>query len=218
MGTGYRPPRAGGRVARVGDEARATVHVGGRTSEGKALLETDELIFRGDFRLVIRLRDVRTAEGAEGRLTVETADGPAVFDIGPRAERWAERIRNPKTLLDKLGVKPDARVAVVGVEDDAFRADLAARVGSFAEGEPASETDVVFLGAASLDDLRVLAPLAERIARDGAIWVIAPKGGREPREAEVLAAGKAAGLVDTKVARFSDTHTAHRFVIPRAKR
>jgi DUF3052 family protein len=202
----------------VGDEALATVHFAGRTSEGKALLEADELVFRGEFRLAIRLREIHTAEAAEGRLTLETRDGPAVFELGPRAERWAERIRNPRTLIDKLGLKPDARVAVVGVEDDAFRTDLAARVGSFAEGEPLSETDVVFLGVASLADLRALAALAERIAGDGAIWVVAPKGGREPREAEVLAAGRAAGLVDTKVARFSDTHTAHRFVIPQAKR
>ena len=56
------------------------------------------------------------------------------------------------------------------------------------------------------------------MGRDGGIWVVAPKGGREPREAQVLAAGKAAGLVDVKVARFSETHTAHRFVIPRGER
>jgi hypothetical protein len=29
-----------------------------------------------------------------------------------------------------------------------------------------------------------------------------------------MKAGKAAGLVDVKVARFSDTHTAEKFVIP----
>ncbi|MFL6248779.1 MAG: hypothetical protein ACJ74H_22330 [Thermoanaerobaculia bacterium] len=29
-----------------------------------------------------------------------------------------------------------------------------------------------------------------------------------------IAAGKAAGLVDVKVVRFSDTHTAEKFVIP----
>ena len=52
------------------------------------------------------------------------------------------------------------------------------------------------------------------MARDGGVWVVAPKGGVEPREAQVLEAGRAAGLKDVKVARWSDTHTAHRFVIP----
>ena len=77
--------------------------------------------------------------------------------------------------------------------------------------------DLVFLGAESVGDLRRLAGLQVHLVRDGAICV-APKGGREPREAHVLAAGKGAGLVDVKVARFSATHTAHKLVIPVARR
>jgi hypothetical protein len=37
-------------------------------------------------------------------------------------------------------------------------------------------------------------------------------------EGDVMAAGKAAGLVDVKVVRFSETHTAEKFVIPVALR
>jgi hypothetical protein len=33
-----------------------------------------------------------------------------------------------------------------------------------------------------------------------------------------MRAGKEAGLVDVKVVRFSETHTAEKFVIPRARR
>ena len=33
-----------------------------------------------------------------------------------------------------------------------------------------------------------------------------------------MAAGKAAGLVDVKVVKFSETHTAEKFVIPVARR
>ena len=40
----------------------------------------------------------------------------------------------------------------------------------------------------------------------------------EIAESAVMAAGKAAGLVDVKVVRFSLTHTAEKFVIPLAKR
>jgi hypothetical protein len=53
---------------------------------------------------------------------------------------------------------------------------------------------------------------------DGALWVIRPKGSKAVSEAEVMSAGKHAGLVDVKVASFSDTHTAEKFVIPRAAR
>ena len=44
--------------------------------------------------------------GEEAHCTVRY--GEATFELGPKAERWAERIRNPKSLLDKLGVKPES--------------------------------------------------------------------------------------------------------------
>jgi hypothetical protein len=44
--------------------------------------------------------------------------------------------------------------------------------------------------------------------------VVYPKGVQTIREIEVLDAGRTAGLKDTKVASFSPTHTALRFVIP----
>jgi hypothetical protein len=46
------------------------------------------------------------------------------------------------------------------------------------------------------------------------LWVIRPKGRKEISEQSVMAAGKAAGLVDVKVVSFSPTHTAEKFVIP----
>ncbi len=202
----------------MGDETRCTARFRDRVSEGTALLETDELVFRGDFRLAIPLSDVRSVSAQDGRLTVEFPGGAAELELGGSAERWAEKIRRPKGLLDKLGVRPDSRVALVGVDDEVFRGELAERVGAFVDGEPNEEVELVFLGTKSREDLRRLVPLQRSLARNGAIWVVAPKGGREPREADVLAAGKEAELVDVKVARFSDTHTAHKFVIPKARR
>jgi hypothetical protein len=48
--------------------------------------------------------------------------------------------------------------------------------------------------------------------------VIRPKGRPEISERSVMAAGKAAGLVDVKVVAFSSTHTAEKFMIPVANR
>jgi hypothetical protein len=53
---------------------------------------------------------------------------------------------------------------------------------------------------------------------DGAIWVVYPKGVTAIREIEVLNAGREAGLKDVKVASFSPTHTALKFVVPIEKR
>ena len=50
------------------------------------------------------------------------------------------------------------------------------------------------------------------------VWVISPKNRKDLRDIEVIAAGKAAGMVDVKVARFSESHTALKFVVPKAER
>ena len=78
--------------------------------------------------------------------------------------------------------------------------------------------DVVFVAANDRADLDRLVTVLKFLKRDGAIWVIRPKGSPNISEGDVMQAGKAAGLVDVKVVRFSDTHTAEKFVIPVAQR
>jgi hypothetical protein len=73
----------------------------------------------------------------------------------------------------------------------------------------AAETQEALLG---------LEPLVSTIKRNGAIWVVYPKGKKHVTEGDVMAAGKEAGLVDVKIVSFSDTHSALKFVIPVAKR
>jgi hypothetical protein len=136
-----------------------------------------------------------------------------------RKRRPPERDYSQRSLLDKLGVKPGQRVAILGIADAGFLEQLAARVGEFSNGRPLADLDLIFFDAEKKKDLARLKPLAAAIRKDGAIWVVYPKGQADMiREMDVIAAGKAAGLVDNKVCRFSDTHTALRFVIPLAKR
>ena len=55
-------------------------------------------------------RTCRRWTRAAARFTSNGAEGNAVLDLGDQAARWAEKIRNPPSLLDKLGVKPGLRV------------------------------------------------------------------------------------------------------------
>jgi hypothetical protein len=114
-------------------------------------------------------------------------------------------------------VKPEHKVCVLKIVDENFGADLEKRVGKFST-RLVSECDVIFLGAEKEADLAALGRCKESLKKDGAIWVVNPKGQKNFNENHVLAAGKKAGLVDVKVAKFSETHTAHRFVIPKAQR
>jgi len=202
----------------MGQEAACKARFGGKVSAGKALLETDSLIFRGEFRLSIPLKSIQSVEAADGLLRVTSPEGTAVFELGPQAEKWAHKIRNPRSLADKLDVKPGLRVSLCGVGDANFREQLKARTGNISEGKPAKGSDLIFLQAEAVKDLAKLKPLESSLKRNGAIWVVYPKGKKDITEIGVLQAGKQAGLVDIKVARFSDTHTALKFVIPVARR
>ena len=122
-------------------------------------------------------------------------------------------------LLDKLGIRPGTRVAVIGVDDPDIRDLIRERTPDLTEGWPEPDTDVVLLAADSPAELEPLEALAARIRPNGAIWVVLRKGKAATlRDVQVMEAGRAAGLIDNKVAAFSTTHTSLRLVIPVARR
>ena len=118
-----------------------------------------------------------------------------------------------KPLLDKLGVKPGSRVAVVNLDDPSFMRLLRQRTTDVVVGPPRERCDLVFMGANDASDLKRLAKAKGWIEPNGAIWVVRAKGPGSPlKETDLIGAGIAAGLVDNKIASFSDTHGAMRFV------
>jgi hypothetical protein len=196
----------------MGREVRCLVRSGGDEAEAKALLETDEVIVRSPFRLKVPRSDI-TGTAVDGdRLTIDHAGGPPlVLELGAKeAARWAHDIANPKTLADKLGVKPGQRVRLIGDADPEL-----VGAGVAADG---GEPDVVFLQVDEESDLARIAELRAQIVPDGAIWVIRPKGRADLTDAMVLGAGRDAGMYDVKTARVSATHTGLKFVIPVANR
>jgi hypothetical protein len=207
----------------MGREARCVAYLGEWQGEGKLLLETDDLIFRGAQRLAVPLAEIAAATAENGWLVITHPGGRARFDLGDAAEKWAHAIRNPRSLLDKLGVKPDSRVAVVALAEAAFVQQVRARtphvtVAGSAEALDDEPYDFVVYGADTPDALAALGALRTRIAPAGAIWVVSPKRRPEIADVIVMAAARATGLVDVKVARFSDTHTSLKLVIPKDRR
>jgi len=122
-------------------------------------------------------------------------------------------VASTRPLLDKLGVKPGTKVAVVDLDDPPFMKLLRSRTSDIVVGKPRSACDIVFMGVREPGDLERLREVKTWIEPNGAIWVIRPKGGRgSVREKDMFDAGLAAGLVDNKIASFSETHSAMRFV------
>jgi len=118
-----------------------------------------------------------------------------------------------KPLLDKLGVKPGSRVAVLNLDDKEFLARLRQRTMDVVIGKPSTPCDIVFVGADDTLDLERLKVVKRWIEPNGAIWVVRRKGAdRRLSDTDLIDAGLSAGLVDNKIASFSDTHGAMRFV------
>ena len=177
-------------------------------SDGKLLWEPPKLIFRGAVRGIFQghaLRDLRV-EGDDLVLT----DGTR-FTLEPgEAAKWLHAIQNPPGRLDKLGVKAGQTVVVEGLDDAEFLDELSTRVEPV---EAYEDVDLLFLGVEDLADFDQLEDLIGGLGPKGAIWIVAQKGKGAPlKDAEILAAARERGLVDTKVCAFSKTHTALRFV------
>lgn len=203
----------------MGQQAACTLTFEGRKSEGTAWLEHKDLVFRGPLRLAVPLKDITAAVAAGGRLTITFGDRSAELEIGEAAAKWAQRITNPPSRLDKLGIKPGMSVLMIDFTDRQLSAELRERGARIARTHAKGEgSDVIFFGAPRRDALRGLAAAVTALKSNGALWIIRPKGSTAITEAETMAAGKRAGLVDVKVVSFSDTHTAEKFVIPVAKR
>jgi len=129
------------------------------------------------------------------------------------AKRASPEAVSTRPLLDKLGVKPGSRVAIVNLDNPAFMKQVKNRTADVVTRKPRSKVDLVFMGAEDHADLKRLHEVKEWIEPNGAVWVVRPKGGRSAlRDTDLIGAGLAAGLVDNKIASFSDTHGAMRFV------
>ena len=203
----------------MGSEAKCVARMGGRSARGTARLETDVLQFRGEgLKISMPFKSMTSVTAKNGELRVASPDGSAALDLGDAAAKWVEKIRNPPSRLQKIGVKPEWVASVLGVVDDDFLTELAQATSKVSVGRAVKGSDAIFVGATRTAQLDRLETLRRSLKPNGALWVIRPKGRPEISESAVMAAGKRAGLVDVKVVGFSPTHTAEKFVIPLEKR
>jgi len=202
----------------MGREILCRAKSSGKWHQGKALLETSEVIFRGDLRLKIPFASLKAVAVRDGELHLKWGSDSAVFQLGPLAERWAHAILHPKSTSEKLGIKPGLKISAVHMADDTTMRDARKAAKEFTDAKPLQESDAIFFSATSEDELRGIKKLLPSLACNGSLWVVYPKGQKEITELQVLAAGRAAGLYDIEVVSYSPTHTALKFVRPKDKR
>lgn len=202
----------------MGQEFAGTVIVGGQKVAIQADFGSDRVRLSGGKRGDVPYKQVEILSTAGGLLKLRIDGTLMEFQVGPNVDRLAKKIRKPATRIEKLGIKAELSVAVVGPLDKAFLTELRQAVPKFKDGLPTKAVDVLLWSVKSASDLEDAARLAGHITPTGGLWMIYRKGKRDPSEDDVLAAGRGAGLKDIKVARFSETHTALKFVVPLADR
>lgn len=209
----------------MGQQIDTQLRLDGRIIDVTALLEPDSLVFRGGATMTIPFTEMFSVEASSGWLELKTARGLVLLELGPKAEVWRERIKNPRALAEKLGLDATKKVCVVGKLDADLRADVEASGAKVAKSARGKGFDVVFLAANAKKDLEKMPAIKETIAPDGAIWIVYPKATAtgvkvdpELTERAVLTAGRTLTLTDGKPVKISEELTAVRFVIPAAYR
>lgn len=159
--------------------------------------------------------------GAEAKTTLrlgrQTFAGTAQLETGELRFRGEKKLEIPLASVREVDVTNGALqgthadgVAVLGLGDAAS--------AKWAERQCAGWDANGALASGASRGVEHAREHGERIARDGAIWEVHPRGDRAVADTVIFTAGKEAGLTPTKVVRFSETDSAEKLVIPRAAR
>ncbi len=160
----------------MGNELKCNVRFGNQESVGKVLLETNEILFRGDFRLKMPFPTIKSVKAANGELRVETSEGLAVFELREAAEKWRDKILYPKSRLEKLGVKPGAKVSLFGDFEAEFLREVSGLTKSLIKSKVTSDSECIFFAADSREGLAALSKISKSMQGATALWIVYPKG------------------------------------------
>ena len=198
----------------MGREAEALCHWAGTSGQAHILLESSEIILRGEVRARIPRASIRSFKADGGDLTVDAAAGRLVAELGGTlAASWAAALaKPPPSLASKLGVGPGTPAFVMGDLSDAALA--AALTGAIvATAASARQIVAVLLSPTDLTAALTLAAALSALP----VWCVYAKGARaDPGDAAVRAAFRATGGMDTKSCAVSDRLTATRYNRPAA--
>ena len=130
-----------------------------------------------------------------------------------------ERDYSHRSTVQKLSVKPDERLEVVGDIGSALRKELREVLGrGFIKS---GELDGAIVLVESLEEtVEQLSRLRPRLKDTSYIWLVTWKRGHENYvdQMKLVPCGKALSLIDNKTCSIDDQRSGIRFVVPRALR
>lgn len=200
----------------MGLERTTVVFVGARAHECTVHLDATELTCRGEWKRKFALSGLQDLAVRRGRLEFTSAGEAIGIELGAAAAAWLDRVRNPRSRVQKLGVVPDSTVCVLGKAEADAVAEIAVVLGAAPKTRLVADADLVLCFCREPDDLARLAAIAPKLGAKGAVWLLWPKGRKDFAHEHVVAAARQAGLSSTKSMGFSEALTGLRFVRAKA--
>ena len=124
-----------------------------------------------------------------------------------------------RTVVQKLGVKPDERVEIAGDVGPGLRRDVKEALGRGLVRSGALDGAIVLVE--SLEDAtEALVRYRPRLRDTGYLWIVTRKRGYEGylNQLSLVPHAKRLGLIDNKTCSIDEERSGIRFVIPRALR
>jgi hypothetical protein len=200
----------------MGREAICDCTFDGTTAKVKALLETNEIILRGDIHLHAPFHALHHVRVESASLCFNLNKGPVRLDLGATtAKSWEKKIKTPPpSLADKLGITDKTILRTIGEITDRALLDAIASAAQISARNP-------HLILACVDTPESVATTLKeaksQLARSIPIWIVYRKGpGHPSNESGIRTTLRAQGLIDTKVSSVSELLTALRFNRPRS--
>jgi hypothetical protein len=195
----------------LGREATCQCNWAGTTAEVKALLETNEIILRGEIRRRIPLQKLTNVKVQLDSLCFSVDREPVQLFLGAlAAESWAKKVKAPpRSLAQKLGITGKTVVRSIGnITDRALLSalDEAARIS-------AREADLIVACVDTPESLTTtLREAHKQLTQSIPIWLVYRKGSGHPINESIIRSHlRSSGMMDTKVTAVSSEWTALRF-------
>jgi hypothetical protein len=199
----------------MGREAICDCTFDGTITKVKALLESEELILRGDFSVRAPFHALHHVRVESESLCFNLDKGAVRLDLGAAAAKsWAKKIKSlPPSLADKLGITGKTVRTIGPISDRAL--DSALGSAALISGR---NPDVIVACIDTPESLAAtLREAKAQLARSIPIWLVYRKGPGHPlNESAVRATLRSQGLMDTKVSSVSTELTALRFSLPKS--
>ncbi len=199
----------------MGREAICECTFAGTTAEVKALLESDELILRGNIRMRAPLHALHDVRVESESLCFNFDKHPVQLRLGAvAAKSWAKKIKTPPpSLADKLGITGKTVRTIGPISDRALDSAInsAALISTRNPDLILAYVDTPESLAATLREAKA------QLARSIPIWLVYRKRPGHPlNESAIRTTLRAQGFMDTKVASVSEELTALRFSRPKS--